>query len=207
MPTIGDLVQRLTRGLSIPEQSALELGARITPIILLDDLSKTPELKSLIQYRFVQGFVVGPNAGNRSACQILNPDDSGVIVDLDSVYFASSVSSTLVCDLNDNTTTAALNDNSGTVTAQIADLRIGMRGIGGAGNPRPPSYDAHTTNNSGSVIARDLYTMQDDIRNGTVYPIKASIEPGFNFLIESNADAQTIICTILGSQRPALIGV
>ena len=85
-----DLQRRLWEGLGLPQDSTHVIMSRVTPVILLDDLTENPSRDPAMYRPWIGQLGVSAAAGSQSSIQVINPAGSGRIVTIERITFSQS---------------------------------------------------------------------------------------------------------------------
>lgn len=198
MASLNDLLERLWRGLHIPQRDALGLFSRATPAIMLDDLTVPPGTDPTVIRPFMGHIQVAAAAGDVCGSQIINPVGSGKLVIVERLYTKPGTDDVV---LGLAGALAAIggtyNDTGTTAYRQPRDLR----------SVTNPAAQLHGTNDSGDQIqasAASFIVIVD--ANTNICPIELNIvlEAGQGFAWENNSVNNSARSTVWGREIPDL---
>jgi hypothetical protein len=200
--SINDLLERIWRGLHIPQDDARGLFTRTTPAIIIDDLTRPPGTDPTVTRPFMGNVYVSANAANESSIQIVNPARSGRLAILTGIAPGSGGDNRLYGLAGALAAVGGTLNDAGVAAQYIqsTDLR----------DLTLPAVTIHGSNTAGAVVqlaAASYNVFLDSATRGAVIPLNVVLRAGQAMSFTASNQNVTLYGTFFGVEIPDLAGL
>lgn len=191
---LADLLFRLRRGLKLEAGEEQILSRRLTPTILLDDLTQPFSRSQSAERPWAAGSFINAVAAQRSQVQVQVLSTAQVVTVIDYGFFSTTTSANRLLITFRARDTAAL-------SSQIASRFVDRRGV----VETPTQIETSTVvsvQNAAFIAITAQWNFRIPIDNPGYVPLGIVLGPGDNAFFQIATDNSDLVWSLRGRERP-----